>query len=87
MEFASGGLWVRDHGLPVGHRARVRILARDVSLARAPMTGTSILNTLPAVVVDSVDDTHPALTPVKLLVGESPLLARLSRNTHQVIDL
>ena len=87
MEFASGGLWVRDHGLPVGHRARVRILARDVSLARAPMTGTSILNTLPAVVVDSVDDTHPALTPVKLLVGESPLLARLTPRSAHALEL
>ena len=87
MEFAGGHLWVRDHGLPVGHAARVRILARDVSLARAPMTGTSILNTLPAIVVDSVDDTHPALTLVKLRVGESPLLARLTRRSAHALDL
>jgi molybdate transport system ATP-binding protein len=87
MEFAGGRLWVRDHGLPVGHRARVRILARDVSLARAPMTGTSILHTLPAVVVDSVDDAHPALTLVKLRVGESPLLARLTRRSAHALEI
>jgi molybdate transport system ATP-binding protein len=87
MEFAGGRLWVRDHGLPVGHAARVRILARDVSLARSPMTGTSILNTLPAVVVDSVADAHPALTLVKLRVGESPLLARLTRRSAHALDL
>jgi len=87
MAFAGGRLWVRDHGLPVGHRARVRILARDVSLARAPMTGTSILNTLPAVVVDSVDDAHPALTLVKLRVGESPLLARLTRRSAHALEI
>ncbi|MDP2253758.1 MAG: TOBE domain-containing protein, partial [Thiobacillus sp.] len=87
MEFAGGRLWVRDHGLPVGHRARVRILARDVSLARAPTTGTSILNTLPAVVVNSVDDAHPALTLVKLRVGESPLLARLTRRSAHALEL
>jgi molybdate transport system ATP-binding protein len=87
MEFAGGRLWVRDHGLPVGHRARVRILARDVSLAWAPMTGTSILNTLPAVVVDSVDDAHPALTLVKLRVGESPLLARLTRRSAHALEI
>jgi len=87
IEFAGGRLWVRDHGLPVGQRARVRILARDVSLARAPMTGTSILNTLPAVVVDSVDDAHPALTLVKLRVGESPLLARLTRRSAHALEL
>jgi molybdate transport system ATP-binding protein len=87
MAFAGGRLWVRDHGLPLGHAARVRILARDVSLARAPTTGTSILNTLPAVVVDSVDDAHPALTLVKLRVGESYLLARLTRRSAHALEL
>ncbi len=87
MEFAGGRVWVRDHGLPVGHRARVRILARDVSIARAPMTGTSILNTLPAVVMESVDDAHPALTLVKLRVGESPLLARLTKRSAHALEI
>jgi molybdate transport system ATP-binding protein len=87
MEFAGGRLWVRDHGLPVGHRARVRILARDISLARTPHPGTSILNTLPAVVVDSVEDAHPALTLVKLRVGESPLLARVTRRSAHALEI
>ncbi|MEW6118907.1 MAG: molybdenum ABC transporter ATP-binding protein [Pseudomonadota bacterium] len=87
MEFAGGRLWVRDHGLPLGHRARVRILARDVSLARTPHSGTSILNTLPAVVVDSVADAHGALTLVKLRVGESPLLARLTRRSAHALEI
>lgn len=87
MEFAGGRVWVRDQGLPVGHAARVRILARDVSLARAPVAGTSILNTLPAVVMERVDDAHPALTLVKLRVGESPLLARLTRRSAHALEL
>jgi molybdate transport system ATP-binding protein len=87
MEFAGGRLWVRDHGLPLGHHARVRILARDVSLARTPHPGTSILNTLPAVVVDSVEDAHPALTLVKLRVGESPMLARLTRRSAHALEI
>ncbi len=87
MEFAGGRIWVRDHGLPVGHHARVRILARDVSLARTPHSGTSILNTLPAVVVDSVEDAHPALTLVKLHVGDSPLLARLTKRSAHALAI
>lgn len=87
MAFAGGRLWVRDQGLPVGHVARVRILARDVSLARAPVAGTSILNTLPAVVVDQVDDAHPALMLVKVRVGESFLLARLTRRSAHALEL
>lgn len=87
MAFAGGRLWARDNGQPLGHRGRVRILARDVSLARAPVAGTSILNTLPAVVEDSVDDGHPALVLVKLRVGDSPLLARLTRRSAHALAL
>jgi len=87
MDFPGGRLWVRDQGLPVGHHARVRILARDVSLAHKPVSGTSILNTLPAVVVDSVADAHPALTLVKLRVGKSPLLARLTLRSAHALEL
>lgn len=86
-DFAGGELWVRDTGQPVGHHARVRILARDVSLARTPHSGTSILNILPAVVVDSVEDAHPALTLVKLRVGESPMLARLTRRSAHALEI
>ena len=39
VDFAGGSLWARDHGLPVGHRVRMRILARDVSLASEPGRG------------------------------------------------
>jgi molybdate transport system ATP-binding protein len=87
IEFPGGSLWVREGGHNVGERVRVRILARDVSLARTPHAGTSILNTLPAVVVDSVDDAHPALTLVKLRVGESPLLARLTKRSANALEI
>ena len=87
VEFAGGRLWVRDQGLPVGHRARVRILARDVSLARTPAGDTSILNTLHATVSACAGDAHPALTLVRLQVGESPLLARVTRKSAHALGL
>ncbi len=87
VEFAGGSLWVRDSGLPVGHRARIRILARDVSLARGRIEGSSILNTLPARVLAMADDTHPALVLVRLDVGASPLVARLTRRSAAALEL
>jgi molybdate transport system ATP-binding protein len=87
VEFAGGRLWVRDQGLPVGRRVRVRILARDVSLARVPASDTSILNTLHATVSACAGDTHPALTLVKLQVGDSPLLARVTRKSAHALGL
>ncbi|MES2000254.1 MAG: molybdenum ABC transporter ATP-binding protein [Pseudomonadota bacterium] len=87
VSFAGGKLWVRDSGVPLNHRVRIRILARDVSLALAPHDVTSILNVLPAVVTQLGDDTHPALTLVRLDVGGTPLLARLTRRSAAVLGL
>jgi molybdate transport system ATP-binding protein len=80
-------LWVRDSGHPVGHRARVRILARDVSLALDRHDDSSILNTLSATVVEVADDTHPALALVRLDVAGAPLVARLTRRSVCGLDL
>jgi molybdate transport system ATP-binding protein len=87
VSFAGGKLWVRDSGVPLNHRVRIRILARDVSLAMEPHTGTSILNVLPAVVTQLGDDLHPALTLVRLDAGGVPLLARLTRRSAAALDL
>lgn len=86
-EFAGGSLWVRDSGIPVGRRVRLRILARDLSLARTKIEGTSIQNALPATVVAIGDDNHPALCLVKLDAGGHPLLARLTRRSAAALEL
>jgi molybdate transport system ATP-binding protein len=81
------GVWVRDGGHAIGHPVRVRILARDVSLAVTRHTGTSILNILPGVVAELADDSHPALALVRLNVGGAPLVARLTRRSAHDLDL
>jgi len=86
-DFAGGQFWVRDAGFPIGRPVRVRVLARDVSLALEKQTGTSILNTLPATVVEIANDTHPALVLVKLQLGGSPLVARLTKRSVANLDL
>lgn len=79
VEFAGGSLWVRDAGHALGHPVRVRILARDVSIALGKLEGISIQNCLPAIVDQMARDTHPALTLLRLQVGASPILARLTK--------
>ncbi|HUH37619.1 MAG TPA: molybdenum ABC transporter ATP-binding protein [Spongiibacteraceae bacterium] len=77
---AGGALWLRDSGYPLGRTLRLRVLARDVSLALQHHTDTSILNVLPAVVTDiAVQDDASAL--VRLDAGGAPLLARLTRRS------
>ncbi len=87
VEFPGGRLWVRDTGHALGSRVRIRILARDVSLAREKVTGTSILNTLPATVSELAADSHPALTLVRLQAGPSFLVARVTRRSAAALEL
>jgi molybdate transport system ATP-binding protein len=84
-------LWARDAGLPRGHRVRVRMLARDVSLTRTAQTGSSIGNQLRGVVEAIADDDHPGLALVRVRIGEgecsAPVLARLTRRSAAALEL
>ena len=87
VEFAGGSLWVRDGGHPIGLQVRVRVLARDVSIARNKGEGISIQNCLQANVDQMADDVHPALTLVRLQVGTSPMVARLTKRSAADLQL
>ncbi|MDZ4251580.1 MAG: molybdenum ABC transporter ATP-binding protein, partial [Sulfuritalea sp.] len=87
VEFDGGELWVRDSGVAVGRQVRVRILARDVSLANSRHDDVSILNLLPATVVAHAAEDHPSAILVQLRVGATALLARLTRRSAQRLDL
>jgi molybdate transport system ATP-binding protein len=87
VEFAGGELWVRDNGTPVGREVRVRILARDVSIANSRHDDVSIMNLLPATVVAHAAEDHPSQVLVQLRVGGTLLLGRLTRRSAQRLDL
>jgi molybdate transport system ATP-binding protein len=85
VEFAGGSLWVRDGGQALGQVVRVRILARDVSIALQPDQASSIQNCLQASIEEIGADEHLALSLIRLSVGTSPMLARLTkRAVHQL---
>ena len=90
VRFAGGVLHcVQAAGSPlrhVGERLRLRVLARDVSLALAPASDTSILNVLPAT-VHSLTDDGPAQTLVALDLAGSTLLARVTRKSAAALRL
>lgn len=86
-EFAGGSLWVRDMGIAEGSAVRLRVLARDVSLALEPQDQSSILNLLPAVVRELGDGEHPAIKLVQVQVGESSLLCRLTARSVHALSL
>jgi molybdate transport system ATP-binding protein len=87
IAFPGGHLWVRDSGVPIGQRVRVRILARDISLALETHDDSSILNVLPATVEQIAADTHPALALVRLNAGGVPLVARITHRSAANLNL
>jgi molybdate transport system ATP-binding protein len=80
-------VWSRDPGFEIGRALRLRLLARDVSLTRAPQTDTSIGNQLRGTVESIADDEHPALALVRVRVGASPVLARVTRRSAHALGL
>ncbi|KAB2922638.1 MAG: molybdenum ABC transporter ATP-binding protein [Dechloromonas sp.] len=87
VDFPGGGLWTRDLGIPTGRHVRIRVLARDVSLAIDEPGQSSIQNVLPAVVEEIGADEHPGLLLVRVAVGESRLVARVTRRSADQLGI
>ena len=83
LAFPGGALLVGGRDAAIGSRVRCRIHARDVSLALERPRGSSIANILPAV----VDAVGPAAAPgqvlVRLKVGATLLLARITERSRR----
>lgn len=87
VDFPGGSLWTPDHGYAVGRSVRVRILARDVSLAREHPLESSIQNSLRGTVDAVGDDEHPATTLVRVRIGESLVVARLTKRSAAALGI
>lgn len=81
VAFDGGELWIGEGGDAIGQSIRVRILARDISLAHSRHADTSVLNQLPVEVMDITDDRNPAMALVRLKAGAEFLIARVTRRS------
>ncbi len=85
IAFAGGALWTKDTGGAVGDQVRVRVLARDVSISLYQQHDTSIQNHLAGTIESVHPDEHPGLLLVRVLVGDSLFISRLTnRSAHQL---
>jgi len=83
LEFAGGEIYVSRRSEAVGTPLRCRIHARDVSLTLLPQVQSSILNCVAASVVDLAPTETPGHVLVRLDVGNTPLLARITRRSAE----
>jgi molybdate transport system ATP-binding protein len=87
VDFGGGSLWLRDSGLAVGRRVRLRVLARDVSLATEAPQHTSIQNLLPATVQAINAGGHPSQVLVRVACGNALLLSRITARAADALGL
>jgi molybdate transport system ATP-binding protein len=85
--FPGGALWLRDSGRAVGQAVRVRVLARDISVAVHQPSPTSIQNVLPCVLGAIATDAHPSQALLRLACGDSILLARVTARSVDAMGL
>ncbi|MCW8906297.1 MAG: molybdenum ABC transporter ATP-binding protein [Sedimenticola sp.] len=86
LEFAGGELIVGWIDRPLGDQVRIRIQAKDISLALQPPGPTSILNILPVTVREMAAHGRGRMI-VCLDLGGAPLLARITRKSQARLDL
>jgi molybdate transport system ATP-binding protein len=86
LGFPGGALLATNLDALIGEPVRVRVRARDVSLALRPPQDTSILNVLAGRILEIVEGPGAA-TDVRLAVGEATLLARVTRRSADRLGL
>ncbi|MBV1931755.1 MAG: molybdenum ABC transporter ATP-binding protein [Porticoccaceae bacterium] len=87
LAFKSGQVSVSYNGLPIDHKARLRVCARDVSLALIPPQQISISNSFPVRIVSIDPDRDPSQMLVRCDVGGQSLLARITRRSVHILDI
>ena len=87
VDFEGGCVWMRNAGLPVGKAVRIRILARDVSLATTEPQNTSIQNQLRGHIQSITPDVHPSQLMVVLKCGAEEVLARVTKRAVDELAL
>jgi molybdate transport system ATP-binding protein len=88
ITFNAGTLWLANLALALGQRCRVRVLARDVSVASTQPINTSILNVLPCTLISIQADAHPSQALLHLQIGHGQtVLARVSQRSVAGLNL
>lgn len=86
LAFEGGHFWKSGIDHAVGSRLRLLVQARDVSITLVHSEQSSMLNILPAKVVE-VADLGSAHALARLMVGSTPLLARITRKSRHALTL
>ena len=86
LTFAGGQLTVTSLDALIGEPVRMRIRARDVSIALQRPKDVSILNVLPGKIAE-IGDEQGGIIDIRIAVGEFHFLARVTRRSARTLGL
>jgi molybdate transport system ATP-binding protein len=86
LRFAGGRLRVPHLSLPLGQTLRIRIRARDVSIALSPPENISILNIIPCIIKAIGEEKSPQID-LQLEAGGAPIWARITARSRAALGL
>ena len=86
LDFDGGRFAVSGVPYPEQSRVRLQVMARDVSLTLERQQNTSILNIFPAV-IDQIVTEQSARVTVRLMLGSTPMLTRITRKSADELGL
>jgi molybdate transport system ATP-binding protein len=86
LAFAGGELTVPLLAAPIGERIRVRVRARDVSIALQKPVGISILNILPGRIA-LIGEEHGPAVDIQIRAGSVALTARITLRSVKQLGL
>lgn len=87
VAFAEGHIWLPDSGETLDQDVRIRVLAKDVSLALSNHQDTSIVNRIPVTVTDIKSDQDKAMSLVRLTMGSEYVVAKLTQRSVHNLNL
>jgi len=87
LDFPGGRVQVAHGPVAAGQRLRFQVRARDVSLSLSARDDSSILNRVAATVASVAEADTPAHLLVRLEADSTPLLARITRRSWDLLEL
>ncbi|MET1257196.1 molybdenum ABC transporter ATP-binding protein [Aliikangiella maris] len=87
INFGCGKLWVKDGGDEIAKTVRVRILAKDISLALSEHQDSSILNRFQVEIVDIKADHDISMVLVRLKCRIEYFIARITKKSLHQLNL
>jgi molybdate transport system ATP-binding protein len=87
LSFSGGRLWTRSRDVPVGTQIRCRMDARDVSLSKERPSGSSILNSFQARLLEILPARHPGERWVRLDAQGVEVIATLTLRSVRELGL